>query len=97
MTYNYTCDNMLSINYFLRRINMTIEDALIKYYGGRAEYSCGRLYRIGDKRVEYSCGQLSYVGNDRIDYSCGRLYQVGGNRVEYQSNEIYKIGGIVIR
>ena len=40
---------------------MNVEDVLIKYYGGRAEYSGGRLYRIGDKRVEYSGGKLYRV------------------------------------
>ena len=37
---------------------MNVEDVLIKYYGGRVEYSGGRLYRIGDNRVEYSGGKL---------------------------------------
>ena len=31
---------------------MTVEEALIKYYGERAQYSGGKLYKIGERRVE---------------------------------------------
>lgn len=68
---------------------MNVEDVLIKYYGGRAEYSGGRLYRIGDKRVEYSGGKLYRVGNDRIVFSGGRLYMVGKPRTIFRGQNIH--------
>ena len=68
---------------------MTVEEALVKYYGERAQYSGGKLYKIGDRRVEYSGGKLYKVGNERIEFSGGRLYSLGGNRVRYFGSEIY--------
>ena len=28
-----------------------VEDALIKYYGGKPQYSCGKIYKIGGIRI----------------------------------------------
>ena len=41
---------------------MTVEEALIKFYGGKPQYLGGKLYKIGDKRVEYLGGKLYKVG-----------------------------------
>lgn len=32
---------------------MTDEEVLIKYYGGKAQYNCGKLYKIGERRVDW--------------------------------------------
>mgnify|MGYP005833035029 CR=1 FL=1 len=45
---------------------MSVEDALIRYYGGRPQYSGGKLYKIGDRIVQYSGGQLYRIGDDKI-------------------------------
>lgn len=78
------------------REKMSVEDALIRYYGGRPQYSGGKLYKIGDRIVQYSGGQLYRIGDDRIEFSGGKLYRVGGNLVRYSGDNIYTIGGIRI-
>lgn len=76
---------------------MTVEEALCKYYGDRAQYAGGQLYRIGNRNVQYSGGQLYKVGEDRIQFAGGRLYKVGANSVRYWGNDICEIGSVKIQ
>lgn len=87
------CDTLI---YNFMEVKMSVEDTLIRYYGGRPQYSGGRLYKIGDKMVQYSGGRLYRIGDDRIEFSGGKLYRVGGNLVRYSGDNIYMIGGIRI-
>lgn len=43
---------------------MNPEEALIKYYGGKAEYSGGKLSKIGSRAVSFANGKISRVGGD---------------------------------
>lgn len=58
-----------------------IEDALIKYYGGKAQYSGGKLTKIGDKSVTYSAGRIYKVGGNSVTYSCGKITKIGAVRI----------------
>lgn len=83
--------------YYIIRVSkedliMTDEEVLIAYFGGKPQYSGGKLYKIGDMRVEYSGGKLYKVGGARIEYSGGKLYRVNGERVEWSGGEVKKIG-----
>lgn len=78
---------------------MNPEEALIKYYGGNAKYSGGRLISINGKYVKYFSyfgGKLSKIGNDSISYFGGKLSRVGGAQVHYVGGKIVKIGGISV-
>lgn len=77
-----------------RMDKMTDEEALIKYYGGRPQYSFGKLSKIGDRRVEYSFDKISRIGTDRVEYSFGEISRVGGNRVQRSFGEISYIGPV---
>ena len=78
-------------------IKMTDEEALIKYYGGRPQYSFGKLSKIGDRRVDYSFNKISKIGTDRVEYSFGEISKVGGNRVQRRCGEISYIGPVRIK
>ena len=65
------------------------EDILIKYYGGRPQWSGSKLYKIGDLRVEYSGDRVYRVGGARVEYSGDRLYRINGERVEYSGDKVY--------
>lgn len=80
-----------------RNNKMTDEEALIKYYGGRPQYSFGKLSKIGDRRVEYSFDKISRIGTDRVEYSFGEISRVGGNRVQRSFGEISYIGPVRIK
>lgn len=79
---------------------MNSEEALIKYYGGNAKYSFGKLISINGKKVSYHNtifgGQPSRIGNDYISYLGGALNKVGGAQVKYVGGKIVKIGGISV-
>ena len=66
---------------------MTDQEALIKYYGGRPQYTCGKLSKIGDRRVEYSFNRIFKIGTDRVEYSFDQISKVGGNRVQRSFGE----------
>ena len=41
---------------------MNPEDALIKYYGGKEQYSGGKIYKVGGNSVTYSGGKITKIG-----------------------------------
>ena len=78
-------------------INVTDEEVLIKYYGGKAQYNCGKLYKIGERRVDWCGNRIIRVGSDRVDYCCGKRDHVGGNLVKRNCGEIVYIGQVKIK
>lgn len=91
---------MQAIKLLHKGVQMNREEALIKYYGGNAKYSGGKLISINGKNVSYHNrifgGQLSRIGNDYISYLGGKLHKVGGAQVQYVGSKIVKIGGISV-
>ncbi len=76
---------------------MTDVEALERYYGGKAEYSCGRLRSIAKRPVQMSGDKILKIGTDRVDCMGGAISAVGGNRVVRSQGETAQIGPVRIR
>ena len=71
---------------------MSDEEILIKYFGGKPQWSGNKLYKIGDLRVEYHNTSLYKVGGAKIEYHNNKLYKINGERVTWNGEKVYKIG-----
>ena len=75
-----------------RRVSMSDEEILVKYFGGRPQWNGNKLFKIGDMIVQYSGGQIWKVGGATIQYSGGKLWRVNGETVQWSGNRVWKIG-----
>lgn len=72
--------------------DMSDEEILIAYFGGKPQCSGNKLRKIGDLKVEYFGTRLYKVGGAGIEYSANKLYKINGERVQWSGDKVYKIG-----